>query len=75
MRGSLVVSVLDAANREVRGSNPYRDRNLFDISVPPAPPSQLSFDEYTDRTLRRAQLNIAVRRLHRVGCGAHVNFV
>ena len=31
--------------------NPARTEIWFEISVPPAPPSQLSYDEYTDRTL------------------------
>jgi len=30
---------------------PARAEIWFEISVPPVPPSQLSFDEYTDRTL------------------------
>ena len=38
-------------NREVQSSNPGQGRNWFEISAPPAPLSQLSYDEYTDRTL------------------------
>ena len=48
--GGLVVSRLNSQSRG-RGQIPTMAEILFDISAPPAPPRQLSSDEYTDRTL------------------------
>jgi len=39
--GGLVVSVLDSSGQKF----------VIEISVPLVPPGQLSYDEYTDRTL------------------------
>ena len=52
VRGSLVVSVLDCQSLG-SGFKPLHARveMWFEISVPSAPSSQLSYDEYTDSTL------------------------
>ena len=49
MSGAWLVSALDCQSRGPRFKS-ARAEIWFEISAPPAPPSQLSYDEYTDRT-------------------------
>ena len=46
-----MVSMLDCQSRDF-GFNSWPGQKFeFEISAPPVPPSQLSYDEYIDRTL------------------------